>query len=284
MPRGASTHWLTDAPTPHPTPSSTPSPQWLWITPHRCSFSAQSSQVQNHAHPLSPPHPTTTDAVMRPYPVTRRETPGLALLEASSTQRTTELRSLWYCWLERRRLELRGSIYPRIFFNKYSWPFLSTDFTSIGFVSADSTDSRLKTVFSHSQPRIPNCRFPDIVLDLQLAQYAVALKSVLYSRKLYADFPLCRVWDTLTPVLFKAQLYSIRIINVRSCPIYPRNRSNITSFIKYCGDPVITLLRKHSLSIIPMNLILFNKYPRSSLIPYQPTFWDDTPLFPYHIH
>lgn len=206
------------------------------------------------------------------------------LLPLPLLQRTTELRSLWYCWLERRRLELRGSIYPRIFFNKYSCPFLSTDFTSIGFVSADSTDSRLKTVFSHSQPRIPNCRFPDIVLDLQLAQYAVALKSILYSRKLYADFPLCRVWDTLTPVLFKAQLYSIRIINVRSCPIYPRNRSNITSFIKYCGDPVITLLRKHSLSVIPMNLILFNKYPRSSLIPYQPTFWDDTPLFPHHIH
>lgn len=56
--------------------------------------------------------------------------------------------------------ELHGFIYPQILTNKQSiLGFISMDFVSACFTSADSTDLELKPVFWNSQPQLLSRRF-----------------------------------------------------------------------------------------------------------------------------
>lgn len=103
------------------------------------------------------PHPTCQPARERcDFTLSRRSGENSAFLWSSSSTSTPTAHTpvqvfIIHLTFEQHKLELRGSINRRIFFNKCSRPVRDT-----GFPFADSIDCRLKTVFSHSPPQIPS--------------------------------------------------------------------------------------------------------------------------------
>ena len=90
-------------------------------------------------------------------------------------------------------LELHRSTYMLIFFNKFSWPFIS-----VGFAYVGSTNCGLKTVFSCSQLWLINSWLNPWRADCRVKSYKQIFDSEGSNGGMLA---------LLNPVLFKAQLY-----------------------------------------------------------------------------